>query len=75
MSKTTLGQPVYDLDGNVTTLKDLLDAGKATVAKCDHFYKRGNSTRVAYFVELCSERPDGTTPCFEVAAHVYNSRN
>ena len=75
MSKTTLSQPVHDLDGNVTTLRLLLDSGLATVSRCSHFYKRGGGTRVAYFVDLPHDEETGVIASFEVAAHVYDSRS
>lgn len=70
MARIQLNKPVYDLDGHITTLADLLDAGKAYVVKCDHF---GKNDVTRYFVDLVDS--EGVTQgSFDIGQKAYESR-
>jgi len=71
--RTKLSTPVYDIEGNVTTLAALLDAGRAIVTEVPNFYKRGNGTRAAYFCDLldANGKVDGS---FEIGKYAFESR-
>lgn len=69
MARFRLDAPVRDMNGNITTIAAMADAGLIVFRKVTIYSSRGQGTRTAYFADF-----KGTMTGFEIGRLAYESR-